>query len=122
MKRPGFTLLEVLVSFALLAGLLTLIFQSQTEGIFFLAKTARLEIVQKEAMNRLMGLERAGEMPNPASGRFETGHPLEGGRWEIVQEQEDFLGYPIGKITCHIFYLENEQEREFSASILGDLK
>ena len=122
MKTTGFTLLEVLVSFALLSGLLALLLQSQGQAVFFLSRTQQLEQVQTEAMNRLMAVERIGSLPNPVEGQFPMGHPLEGGSWRFEQATQGFLGFQLTKIVCHITYLNHGKAQVYTASILGDLQ
>ena len=120
--KPGFTLLEVLVSFALLSGLLALLLQSQGQAVFFIARTQQTELVQAEAMNRLLAVERAGVIPNPPQGEFPPDHPLAGGSWRIEQSSQDFLGFSLTQIICHVSYLERGSKHTYSTSILGDLQ
>jgi len=122
MKQAGFTLLEVLVSFALLSGLLALLLQSQGEAVFFLSRTQQLEQVQNEAMNRLLSVERTGQLPEPASGQYPVGHPLEGGKWVVQESSLPFLGFDLTQIICTITYLDRGASYDYSSSILGDLK
>jgi prepilin-type N-terminal cleavage/methylation domain-containing protein len=91
--RPGFTLLEVLVAFALLSLLLTVIIQSQTESTFFLERTEKLFRVQQTVINQLLIAERdpAGRPFTAGDGVFPTDHPLAGDRWESEVRTEDFL-------------------------------
>ncbi|OGH02100.1 MAG: hypothetical protein A2600_07425 [Candidatus Lambdaproteobacteria bacterium RIFOXYD1_FULL_56_27] len=122
MRKNGFTLLEVLVAFALLSGLLALLVQSQGEAVFFLDRSAKLEAVQNEAMNRLLSVERAGTLPEPAEGQFFSPHPLAGGSWKVERSEQDFLGFPLSQIRCTLTYLERGVSKNYSTQIWGDLK
>jgi len=122
MKRPGFTLLEVLVSFALLSGLLALLLQSQGEAVFFISRTQQLERVHNEATNRLLSVERTGQIPDPPNGIFGIDHPIPEGKWEIRESSLDFLGFSLTQIICDITYKDRGKEFHYSASILGDLQ
>ena len=57
-KLKGFTLLEVLISFAILASILAVVIQSQSDMVFFLKKTEKLDTVQSIVINELLKLER----------------------------------------------------------------
>ncbi len=123
----GFTLLEVLVAFSLLAVLLTVIIQSHGETAFFLEKTGKLALVQKEVINELLRVERnyAGESITASEGTFEEGHLLAGDRWQKEIMQEDFLGLiPVLRITYRIIWIpaKGQKEQHFESSIIGEIK
>ncbi len=124
---PGFTLLEVLVAFSLLAVLLTVIIQSQGETAFFLEKTGKLALVQKEVINELLRIERnySGEAITAEEGTFEEGHLLAGDKWQKEILQEDFMGFiPVLRITYRILWIpaKGQKEQHFESSIIGEVK
>jgi prepilin-type N-terminal cleavage/methylation domain-containing protein len=126
-KVDGFTLLEVLVAFSLLAILLTVIIQSQGETVYFLEKTHKLSIVQKEVINELLKTERlySKETISAGDGVFDDDHVLAGDRWQREVTQEDFMGIvPVMKITYRIYWRPkvDAEEQSFEASILGEVK
>ncbi len=93
-KKSGFTLLEVLVAFSILAILLTVILQSQAETAFFLEKTGRQQVVQRVVMNELSVAERscATSLPSSENGVFPNDHDLAGDRWQREVKGEMFMG------------------------------
>lgn len=126
-QPPGFTLLEVLVAFSLLAVLLTVIIQSQGETAFFLEKTKKLSLVQREVINQLLQIERvySQDQISSASGTFPEDHPLAGDVWEKEVEQEDFMGVvPVLKITYRIIWnaQKDREGQSFEASIIGEVR
>ncbi len=123
----GFTLLEVLVAFALLAVLLTVIIQSVGETAFFLEKTGKLSLVQKEVINELLRIERSysSESLTASEGTFEKGHLLFEDRWQKEVVQEDFLGFiPVLRITYRVIWIpaKGQEEQHFESSIVGEVK
>lgn len=119
--QRGFTLLEVLVSFAILSGLLSLLLQSQGEAVFFLERTAKLEVVQEEAQEKLLLVERLGQLPQPPQGTYPPDHPLAGGRWSLEAGTEDFLGFELTRILCEIEYPDRGRTSRYQARIWGEL-
>ncbi|MCP4297847.1 MAG: type II secretion system protein [Proteobacteria bacterium] len=118
-KQKGFTLLEVLIAFSILATLLTVIIQSQSETIFFLQKTSKMEKVRKEVVNRLLAIERGGSTIEEGSGDFEEEHPLEGDRW-ILSKSSKLINnlLPMEEIKYTIVWTTNSQKQSFSAVLL----
>ena len=82
----GFTLLEVMVALSILATLLTVIIQSQSETILFLEKTTRLEKARREVTRRLLVIERGGKASG--EGTFSDDHPLAGEHWKITKKRK----------------------------------
>lgn len=118
-KRKGFTLLEVLVSFSILATLLTVIIQSQSETIFFLEKTAKMEKVQKEVINQLLAIERGAIEIEEGNGTFQEDHPLRGDRWFLSKNNKLINGLlPMEEIKYTITWTDHKQKRSFSAVLL----
>ncbi len=125
--QDGFTLLEVMVAFALLTLLLTVIIQSQAEINYFLRKTSKLALVHKEVINELLRIERSfsGEMIESGEGTFDAEHVLAGNKWQKVVTQENFMGIvPVMKVTYRIIWIppDGTGERMFESSILGEVK
>jgi prepilin-type N-terminal cleavage/methylation domain-containing protein len=121
----GFTLLEVLVAFSLMAVLLTVIIQSQGETVYFLEKTQKLSLVQNEVTNELLITERtySGDAITNGNGVFPADHPLAGDRWEREVTQQDFMGIiPIMKVTFRVLWKPpfGKEEQSFEAYVLGE--
>ncbi|MBU2512981.1 type II secretion system GspH family protein [bacterium] len=126
-KERGFTLLEVLISFSLLATLLAVVVQSQGESAFFLEKTKKLSLVHKEVINELLRIERtySVETFNAENGVFPSGHPLAGDQWEREIVEENFMGMvPVKKITYRISWNVGGGKgiQSFEDSIFGEVK
>ena len=121
-EKTGFTLLEVLIAFSILAVLLTVIMQSQAETVFFLEKTGKLQTVQQVVMNQLSQAERncAVTIPPPQNGVFESDHALAGDLWQQEINNEMFMGMiQFTRITYRISW-ENPaggQANAFESSI-----
>jgi len=117
--RKGFTLLEVLVSFSILSILLTVIIQSQSETIFFLHKTKKLELVQNEVINKLLAIERGAENVQEDSGEFQAGHPLAGDQWHLTIEKKLVLNLvPMEEVKYRITWKIKTQQLSFESTIL----
>ncbi len=124
-KNRGFTLLEVLVAFSLLAVLLTVIIQSQGETAFFIEKTRKLSRVQNEVINELLRIERAlnTEKTSAQTGVFAEDHRLAGDAWQKEVVSETFMGFvPVKKITYRISWesIKGRGVQTFEASIYGE--
>ncbi len=124
-RKPGFTLLEVLVAFSLLAILLTVIIQTQGETAFFIEKTRKLSLVQKEVINELLKTERNlnAVSIDTGSGKFPKDHVLAGDSWQKEVIAENFMGFvPIKRITYRISWesIKGRGEQSFEASIYGE--
>lgn len=123
--QSGFTLLEVLVAFSLLATLLAVIIQTQGESAFFLEKTRKDASVNNEVINELLRAERLyskSEFTN-SRGTFPSGHVLEGDQWEKSIQEESFMGFvPVKRLTYTITWdkTESSDGKKFQASIFGD--
>ncbi len=117
--RSGFTLLEVLISFSILATLLTVVIQSQSETIFFLEKTSKLERVQKEVINHLLAIERGATEVEESNGIFQEEHPLEGDQWFLSTNSKLINNMiPIEEIQYRIIWKIDKKEHSYSAVLL----
>lgn len=118
-KHTGFTLLEVLISFAILASILAVVIQSQSEMVFFLQKTKKTETVQSVVMNELFKLER--ESPKNiqnTSGTFSSNHVLAGSKWNIQVHDEKFLeSITVKKVTYQVLWTEKGRLQTYELSI-----
>jgi hypothetical protein len=107
--------------------MLAVIIQSQGETVYFLEKTRKLSLVQKEVINELLKTERlySEESISAGEGVFPEDHVLAGDRWERVVTKEDFMGIvPVMKISYRVFWRPktDSEEQSFEASILGEVK
>ncbi|MDH5559954.1 MAG: hypothetical protein OEY59_03775 [Deltaproteobacteria bacterium] len=121
----GFTFLEVLVAFSILALLLTVIIQSQADTIRFLEQTNKQDLIRRTAINELLKIEREyNQIPlKDEKGTFPDDHPLKGVQWNIILTAEEFMGViPVKKVTYRITTKKNDQESYFEASIWGEDK
>jgi len=118
-RQAAFTLIEVMVAFAILSGLLTLILQTQGEQARFLARSRTAEAVLAELQTQILALERGDtQLAWPAAeGAFPTDHPLAGYRFRKEQGQEMFLGqFPLNKVTLSLHWNEGATPQAYAAS------
>jgi len=127
-RRSGFTLLETLVAFALLSILLTVVFQTQSETIFFMEKTGKLSLVQRAAINELLIIERdlLNQPISVSNGVFDNDHVLAGDRWqkEVVLEKMMLGLIQVKKIKFKITWdsRNSGNEESFETSIIGEVQ
>ena len=116
----GFTLLEVMISLAILSSLLVVIIQSNMEITFFLNRTERLSIAQKVVINELMRIERENSATlTTGQGTFPEKHVLAGSEWKLTVTNIDFLDViPVTRIHYQVSWFAGEQRNTFEASIL----
>ncbi len=117
---PGFTLLEVMISLAILSSLLVVIIQSNTEITFFLHRTERLSVAQRVVVNELQRIERENS-PNlgSARGTFPKNHALAGNEWRRTVTNVNFLDViPVTRIQYQVSWFAGRQKNTFEASIL----
>ena len=119
----GFTLMELLVSFSILSLLLVLIIQTNSETIFFLQRTSKLEQVQKVVVHELLKIERGVEKEeneDSEKGVYPEGHPLAGDIWTRTDEEEEILGaFKITRIKFRVTWKHGEEDQFFESSIWG---
>lgn len=126
-RKSGFTLLETLVAFALLSILLTTVFQTQSETIFFIEKTGKLSLVQRATINELLILERdlLNQTISVSDGVFGDDHVLAGDRWqkEVVLEKMMLGLIQVKKIKFKITWNSKNggREQSFESSIIGEV-
>ena len=117
-KKIGFTLLEVLVSFAILSTFLAVIIQSQGEMVFFLKKTDQLHKVQNVVINELLKIERMTTPVVNDKGVYPDHHPLAQAHWKLTVTEEMFMDViPIKKITYGVDWKLDKQPQHFELSI-----
>ena len=122
-ETPGFTLMELLVSFSILSLLLVLIIQTNSETVFFLQRTSRLDEVQKIVINELLKIERGvekEEIEDRETGVYPQEHPLAGAYWTRTDEMEEIFGtFKVARIKFRITWQQGEEEQYFESSIWG---
>ena len=116
----GFTLIEVLVAFAILSSLLVVILQSYSDTSSFLQRTHLREIAQKNTYYELFKIEREGLNSLTArSGQFPEEHELAGGNWKIIESKEKFMEIiPVTKLTYKITWQNGIYSNSYESSIL----
>lgn len=122
-QKKGFTLLEVLVSFAILAVLLAAIIQANSNSILMLQKTRHNARVENRVYLELNIVERnlKKELFGSSSGTYRKDAPgLEGYKWQKIISLEHIVGQPIKKITFRILWEENGRKHTFESFILAN--
>lgn len=113
--QKGFTLLEVLVAFTIMAMLLTLILQTQAESINYAEKNRTLSLVQAEVREQILAVERGDERTMWApSGKFEEGHPLEGMTFLRTETMESMGGViDLTRVTFRVSWQHKGIEQNY---------
>ncbi|MDX2471268.1 MAG: type II secretion system protein [SAR324 cluster bacterium] len=119
--KKAFTLIEVLVSFAIMASLLTLILQSQGEIAYFSVKNKRSEEVRREIEAQILAYERedTNVLWSTDKGTFNRDHALAGFQYERTKKGEKLLGvFPITNVSFLITWEENKIKQSYESSII----
>ena len=115
--------MELLVSFSILSLLLVLIIQTNSETVFFLQRTTKLDRVQKVVINELLKIERGvekEEIEDSEKGVYPEEHPLAGDIWTRTDEVEEVFGdFKITRIKFRVTWQHGEEEQYFESSIWG---
>ncbi|MBT4286625.1 MAG: type II secretion system protein [Deltaproteobacteria bacterium] len=119
-KNKGFTLIEVLIAFAILSSLLVVILQSYSDTSSFLQRTRLKETAQRTTFYELSKIERQGlDSFTNKSGQFPEEHELAGGSWKIIESKETFMEViPVTKVTYHITWQNGIYSNSYKSSIL----
>ena len=116
----GFTVLEVLVSFSILALILMALYQSYSSSIFVLSSTTNLWNAMSHAQNELLTSERATVSP-PVSvnqGEFDIDNPMSGFRWKKhVRDTTPLPGIMIRQINYQLLWCDGKPEYTYDADI-----
>ncbi len=121
--RKAFTLIEVLVSFAIMASLLTLILQSQGEIAYFSVKNKRSEVVRREIEAQILAYERDDKrvLWTAEEGTFNGSHPLKGFQFKRSKKNQMLLGaIPITIVSFLITWEENKIKQSYESSIITE--
>lgn len=120
-KEKGFTLLEILVSFAILASVLTVVIQSQSDMVFFLKRTDQLGKVQSVVINKLLELERTSiDSISSAAGEFPNSHPLAGKKWNLTRQTtrvSHLVSTEMEQVTYQVYWTEKGIPQTYELSI-----
>ncbi|KAK3606858.1 hypothetical protein CHS0354_018452 [Potamilus streckersoni] len=120
-KHAAFTLIEVLVAFAIMAVLLSAIIQSESDSIYVLSTTDYRIRVRGLIENKLYEIERNPQKYTEGvqEGVFEENHPFAGDRWVITVSLTTVFQQNLKKISYEVFWKERETEKSLSAYVFA---
>ena len=119
-QKKGFTILEVLISFSILALTLMALYQSFSTSIFILSSTNNLWKAISFAQNELLKSERATVSPSVSinQGEFESESGMSGFRWKrFVRDTKPFPGIEIRQINYQLLWNEGKHVYTYDAYI-----
>lgn len=115
----GFTLLEVLISLAVLSVLLIALFQAFASNIFITSFTGGLWKAMTYSHNEMLRIERS---KTPAiginEGDYDDDHPLHGYHWKReVKDETPFPGVKVRRVGLELSWFDGKNPRSYQTEI-----
>lgn len=119
-RLAGFSLIEVVISFAILSGLGIALVQSQLSATRMVTNSYIRDQAAEFIENKLQEIERTPKLAdnNVKSEKFNETHPLYPGSWSIVRTNATLIMIPVSKVTCTVTTIKNEKTITVSNSII----
>jgi len=119
-NQGGFTLMEVLISFAILSVLLVGILQSQGDMMVILQRTKKIAVAENYVKRQLLRAERnyARESVGINEGLIEEPQELNGVRWEKEVTDEKYFQTDLRKVTYRVFWKDGAKTRKYENFII----
>lgn len=118
-RRHGFTLLEVMVAFAILAISLVTLYQAYSANLIIHTTASGLRKAMLYVNNELARWER---MPSVSlqvdQGTFPPADPMAGYEWRReITEQAPFPGVTVRKVSLRLTWREGIREQSFQSEV-----
>lgn len=117
--RPAFTLLEVLVAFAILAISLVTLYQAYSANLVIHASSRGLRKAMVYVNNELTRWERMPTVPvQVEQGTFPPNDPMAGYSWRrVISEEAPFPGVTVRKVSLRLDWREGVREQWFQSEV-----
>ena len=119
LRRPGFTLLEVLIALAILSVAMLALHQAFATNIYMTIYTRDLWSAVVFTRNELMRVER-GSPPSigVSDGVYNEGHKMAGYHWKrAVTDEEPFPGIKVRKVSLELIWEEGIVPRSYKSEV-----
>ena len=122
-KLSGFSLIEVVVSFAILASLGIALIQAQVNTNRMLYNLDRRDLVEQIIESQLQDIMIQTQLADITASdqKFPDDHPLFGATWSLTTSEDNFLELPVRRVSYSIRWEEDEVEREASGFLILEL-
>ncbi len=100
--KSAFTLLEVLVTLAILSIVFIALIQGQGDNLYIINTIQKRQLAQKYIRAKLYAIERQEEPVINGAGVFSSSHELVGQKWNLSVFNQEVFGIPLRRLEYTI--------------------